>query len=169
MRRALLGILVILVSTASAQAAKDVWFGGGVGLSFGTVDYVEIQPVVGMTFTERVSGGLSVLYRYRDDGRYSPSISTSDYGGSVFARYRVAPPVFLQAEYEYLDYEFVRFDGSKGRSSYDSALAGIGFWQRTGGRMGIFAVALYNLSYSASDPGPYSDPWVFRAGVSLGF
>ena len=169
MRRAILGILMVFAATAPAVAAKDVWFGGGVGLSFGTVDYVEVQPVVGMTFTERASGGVSVLYRFRDDGRVSPSVSTSDYGGSVFMRYRVAAPVFLQAEYEYLDYEFVRVDRTTGRDSYGSALIGAGFWQPTGGRAGFYAVALYNLSYSTSDPGPYSDPWVVRAGVTFGF
>ncbi len=169
MRRVLLVVLVCLACTAPAGAGPALWFGGGVGLWFGDVNYVEVQPVVGMTLTERLSGAVSVLYRYRDDKRYSPSLSTTDYGASLIGRFRVVDPVFLQAEYEYLEYEFVRVDRSKDRNSYDSVLVGAGFSQATGGRMAVYAVALYNLSYSASDPGPYDDPWVIRAGVTFGF
>ena len=169
MRRLVLAVVVILACTAPASAGPELWFGGGIGLWFGDVTSIEVQPVVGMTFTERLSGAVSVLYRYRSDDRYSPSLSTTDYGASVIGRYRVVTPVFLQAEYEYLEYEFVRTDFSKDRESYDSVLVGAGFSQPTGGRMAVYGVALYNLSYSESDPGPYDDPWVVRVGVTFGF
>ena len=169
MRRAVLAILVVLACTAPASAGPELWFGGGIGLWFGDVTSIEVQPVVGMTFTERLSGAVSVMYRYRDDKRYSPSLSTSDYGASVLGRFRVVDPVFLQAEYEYLEYEFVRTDFSTGREAYDSVLVGAGFSQATGDRAAIYGVVLYNLSYSESDPGPYNDPWIVRVGVTFGF
>ena len=169
MRRAVLVVLVALACTAPASAGPKLWFGGGIGLWFGDVTSIEVQPVVGMTFTERLSGAVSVMYRYRDDKRYSPSLSTSDYGASVLGRFRVVDPVFLQAEYEHLEYEFVLTDFSTGREAYDSALVGGGFSQATGDRAAIYGVVLYNLSYSESDPGPYNDPWIVRVGVTFGF
>lgn len=169
MRRAILGALVVLACTAPASAGPELWFGGGVGLWFGDVNFVEVQPIVGMNFSKRLSGAVSVLYRWRDDGRYSPSLSTSDYGASLIGRFQVANPLFLQAEYEYLEYEVVFTDRSTDRRSYDSVLVGAGFSRSTGGRAAIYGAVLYNLSYSDSDPGPYNDPWVVRAGVTFGF
>src|SRR5262245_52570965 len=66
--------------TTPPPAPKSDWrshlfVGGGIGLSFGTIDYVEIAPIVGYRFHPRVSAGLGLLWRYRDDSRYSPSIT----------------------------------------------------------------------------------------------
>jgi hypothetical protein len=163
-------VLLACVSTTARAASDRVWFGGGVGLSFGTVDYIEVSPLVGYRLTDDVSLGGGLFYRYRSDGRYSPSLDTSDYGANVFGRYRVAPPVFLQVEYEYLDYEYARIGGSTDRETFDSVLAGAGFVQPAGGRASLFVLGLYNFSYDDNDlRSPYSDPWVFRVGVSIGF
>jgi len=167
-----LGLGLVVVATLAApdvQAQERWWFGGNVGLAFGDVRYVEVSPLVGYAVTEKLHAGAALTYRYRKDTRFLDDISTSDYGGSLFLRYRVTRPIFLQAEYEYLDYEFVRFDGSTGRDQYDSVLGGVGFVQGVGGRASFFALALYNFSYSDSDPGPYSDPWVVRVGAAFGF
>jgi hypothetical protein len=63
-------------------------------------------------------------------------------------------------------------DGKKLRDSYNSFLAGGGFFQPIGRNAGFFALALYNFSYEEPRPGrasPYTDPLVFRAGVTAGF
>jgi hypothetical protein len=165
-----IALTALVAVTPFDVAAQDrLWFGGNVGLGFGDVQYVDVSPIVGYSFTEKLHGGVSLTYRYRKDKRFVDDISTSDYGGSLFARYRVTRPIFLQAEYEYLDYEFVRFDGSTDRDQYDSVFGGVGFSTSTGGRASFFALALYNFTYSDSDPGPYDEPWVVRAGVAFGF
>ena len=146
------------------------FFGGGVGLGFGDVTYVELSPLVGYQVNERVSVGGSLTYRYRDDERFSPSISTSDYGSSLFARYAVAGPFFIQAEYEYLNYEIVRLDNSSERRDANSVFAGGGISKPVSPNVSLFATALYNLTYSSyDDPAPYDSPWVIRLGVSAGF
>ena len=146
------------------------WFGGGIGLQFGTVDYIEVAPLVGYNATEELSIGGGLLYRYRKDGRYSPSLKTNDYGANLFARYQVGGPVFLQAEYEYLSYEFAFVDGSTDRDEFDSVLAGAGFSQAAGGRANAYLLVLYNFSYDSNDfRTPYDEPWVYRVGVAFGF
>ena len=167
-----MAVLLILVATGSVLAggpADRLWWGGGIGLAFGDVDYVAAEPVVGFRVTDDVSVGLGLIYRYRDDDRFTPSLSTEDYGANLFARYRVAPQMFLQAEYEYLDYEFQFFDGSTARDSYSSLLGGVGYSQPLSGRASFFTTVLYNFSYDEDELSPYDEPWVFRAGISVGF
>jgi hypothetical protein len=169
-RLLLLCVLGLLLSPVVEAAGSDRWwFGGAVGLGFGDVDYVSIEPILGYRVRPDLSVGGRLIYRYRDDNRFEPDLSTSDYGASLFARYTVSRPIFVQAEYEYLDYEYAVLDGTTRRDSVDSWLAGVGVAQRLGGRTGFFALALYNFSYSDDEPSPYDEPWVIRVGVSVGF
>lgn len=171
---------IVLVAAACASVpaqaqsvsfSADRWFyGGGIGVGFGDVSYVELSPLVGYRLNERLSVGGSLTYRYREDDRFSPSINTSDYGGSLFGRYTLAAPFFLQAEYEYLDYEVLRSSGATERKQANSVFAGAGFSQPMNGNVSLFATVLYNLTYSSYDePAPYGSPWVIRFGVSAGF
>jgi hypothetical protein len=149
-------------------SADKLYFGGGFGLSLGTVDYVEISPLAGYRITPAATVGASLLYRYRNDDRYDEGITTNDYGGAVFGDYRVLPPIFLHAELEYLSYEYVDFDASTDRDDYTSVYVGGGVSWPAGRSTSLFVLGLYNLSYSDGDPGPYSSPWVVRVGVGFG-
>jgi hypothetical protein len=163
------GLLLALLASSPATAGNRFWIGGGVSLGTGTVDYLSIEPVVGVRVTPRVSVGGSLIYRYRKDDRFTPDLSTTDYGASLFARYRLLGPTFLQAEYEHLSYEY-RLDGSMRRDDFNSVLGGAGFVTPIAGRASFFALALYNFSYDRDEfPNPYSDSWIYRAGVTFGF
>jgi long-subunit fatty acid transport protein len=154
----------------SAPSSSRWFFGGGIGASFGDVDYVEIAPLIGYRVNPRISTGVGVFWRYRDDGRYSPSVNTNDYGGSVFAEALVARPIFVHAEYEYVNYEYPSASGGTVRDSASNFYLGAGVFQPLGGNVGFYASALYNLSYDANDlSSPYDSPWAYRFGVSVGF
>jgi hypothetical protein len=145
-------------------------YGGGVGLSFGDVDYIEIAPMIGYKLTPRTHVGVSFLYRYRDDNRYEPDLTTSDYGGSVFARYFPLGGFFIQGEYEWVSYEYPTFDGPNERQGDSNVLAGGGFSQSMGNHASFYISGMYNFSYDGDDPfEPYDSPWVFRVGVGFGF
>lgn len=169
----LVGLLLALAALTAipvAAQSSDVFYGGGIGLSFGTIDYIEIAPMIGLQVTDRFSTGINLLYRYRDDSRYSPSLSTNDYGGGVFARYRFLPNLFAQTEYEYLNFEYYNFGGNKDSDDYSSFLVGGGLSQPVGHNVALNAIVLYNFSYSDSDfSRPYDSPWVVRVGISAGF
>lgn len=170
-RRILPGLLVLATAAVWPSAsAGGLWYGGGIGVSFGSVDTFSVSPIVGYTILPRVSVGGGLDYRYRKDTRIEPTLTTRDYGASVFTRVRLTRTWFLEGDYEYLDYEYRRADGSTGRSSDDSLLGGVGYVQPIAGRASFFVTALYNFSYSDSDTiQAYSDPWVVRAGISVGF
>jgi hypothetical protein len=157
--------------TPSRPAWKEkLYVGGGVGLAFGDVDYVEIAPLVGYNFHPRVSAGAGAFYRWKSDDRYASSVDTTDYGGNLFARFAVTAPVFLHGEWEYLDYEYVDVAGASFRDSESNFLAGAGFVQPMGGKGAFSASVLYNFSYDDNDPTrAYDSPWVYRFGVTFGF
>ncbi len=182
--RLVVGILVALVALpAFSQTSapppppaprlewKDkLYFGGGVGASFGDVDYVELAPLVGYQLHPRVSVGLGLLYRWKSDDRFAVEQNTSDYGGSLYGRFTVYQQIFAQVEYEYLDYEYATSTGGTFRDSDSSVLAGAGFFQPMGGHAGLYASALYNFSYDENDlASAYDSPWVYRVGVTFGF
>ena len=147
---------------------KQNWFyGGGIGLGLGDVDYFEISPLVGYNINPRTAIGVSLLYRYRKDNRFEDSQSTNDYGSTLFGRYFVIPRVYIQAEYEYLSYEDYSTNSTE-RTNFGSFLAGGGASMPVGGNASLYFTALYNFSYDKADS-PYSDPLVLRFGVGIGF
>ena len=151
--------------------ADRFFFGGGIGLSFGTVDYLELAPMVGVRVVPKLDLGLQPFYRWRNDGRYEPDLETTDYGASLFLRYRVIANFFLQAGYEYTSYEYATTSaGGSVRDDYSAVLAGAGYYAPMGRNVGLYAAALYDLAYDDNDPfRPYDSPWRFQVGVSVGF
>ena len=138
------------------------------GASFGDVDYVEVSPIVGYRLTQRVTAGVGLFYRWKNDDRFGYSIDMSDWGGSLFGQLKLFRSFFAHAEYEYVDYEYQTLGGTTASRSDTNTLAGLGF--QRGGRAGVYGLALYNFSYDDNDPTEaYDSPWVYRVGVSFGF
>lgn len=183
------GILLLLMITLSLSvnaqwgeeqmeekpSLKDrMFFGGGFGLSFSSnYDFFSVSPIIGYRLSPKVATGLSITYRYTKYKYVTPTISTNDYGLSPFIRYQFYGPLFLHAEYEYLNYEYITYTGESNRKSFTSLMAGGGFFQPVGRRAGLYLSLLYNFSYrnptSPNDYYPYSSPFVVRAGITAGF
>lgn len=147
--------------------------GGGLGAQFGRqLDVFSISPMIGYKVTEKFMTGASISYRYTKYKYYNPSIKLTDYGVSPFVRYTIFSGVFLQAEYEYLNYEFPQSATTTVRRGYNSFLAGGGFVQPIGDKAAFYLIALYNFSYQSVQPGeysPYPSPLILRGGITLGF
>ena len=128
--------------------------GGGLGLGFGSVqDFISVSPMIGYRLTARLLGGTGVTYRYTNYKLTKPSIKLHDYGVSPFLRFTVYRNIFIQTEYEYLNYEYPVFPYVENtRRTFDSFLAGGGFIQPLGERMAFYLMALYNLSYNGVQP-----------------
>ncbi len=146
-----------------------IFTGGGFGLSFNSYyDYFSVSPIVGYKITPKLVGGIGLQYSHYKYKQYSPAITTDNYGGSVFLRYKIFDPIFLHAEYEYLNYQFTETQ----RQGFNSFMAGGGFFQPIGRKAGIYVMALYNFSYQNPTLGQYSvynSPLVIRAGITAGF
>lgn len=144
--------------------------GGGLGLGFGSVqDYFSVSPMIGYRLTARLLGGTGLTYRYTNYKVFRPSLKLHDYGVNPFLRFTFYRNIFLQTEYEILNYEFPVTYSETTRKSFESFLAGGGFIQPLGQRAGFYLMALYNFSYKeGTQYSPYDSPLVIRAGINIG-
>jgi hypothetical protein len=127
MKRSLL-IALVLVTTAGTALAQDttdyvqkeppkekdsrplkdrIWFGGGVGLNFGSVTAIQVEPMVGYKVDPKgkFSLGTGFTYWYFSDNRYVPRIEYNAYGYRLFARYRVIEQAYLHGEFLHMNAE----------------------------------------------------------------
>jgi hypothetical protein len=175
------GFFILTASLSAFSQGKDnslegaplkdrIVTGGGVGLGFGSVqDYFSVSPMIGYRLTAKLLAGTGVTYRYTNYKVYRPSIKLNDYGLNPFLRFTVYRNIFIQTEYEYLNYEYPVSIAETTRRNFDSFLAGGGFIQPIGQRAGFYLMALYNFSYKDQTLySPYDSPIVVRAGINIG-
>lgn len=185
MKRKIQHLLVVtfigLSFSLSAQTDKEiqdnssfldrVFVGGNLGLQFGDITNVQIAPIVGYRITNDLSAGIGLQYQYTKNKRINPAIVSNNYGTSIFTRYRVKDPFFLQAEYEYLNYEVTFIPSFETeRRTASSLFVGGGITQPIGANAAFTLSVMYNLSYDETDVnGPYSSPLRIGGGINLGF
>lgn len=166
----------LTTSLASAQRMIDegnrpplkdrMYYGGNFGMSFGTITFIDVSPLVGAMITNRLSGGIGGTYQYFNDRRFIGG-NSSLYGGRLFTRYNVFPNVFAHAEYENLNFDLYnprsdRFE----RAWVPGFLIGGGYFTPFGERGGANFTFLYNLLYDVRRS-PYNEPFVIRFGFVL--
>jgi hypothetical protein len=146
--------------------------GGGFGLGFSSAqDYFSVSPVLGYQITTRLMAGSGFTYRFTKYKYYTPALKLKDYAVNPFVRFTVYNNIFLQTEYEYLNYEFPVTISETTRESFSSFLAGGGFIQPLGKKVALYVMALYNFSYKSPMVGeytPYNSPIIIRAGINIG-
>lgn len=157
-------------SLRGAPLSERLFFGGGLGLQFGTLTLIDISPMIGYKLTNRIGIGVSPtykFYRYRNYFGSDLDLKTNALGGSVFTRCYIYNGLFAQAEYEYLNYRY-NDPYASGKLSKDiwSLFLGGGYSQLVGGRASLYLMVLWNLHDTADSP--YTNP-VVRGGLSLGF
>jgi hypothetical protein len=137
--------------------------GGNLGAQFGTVTFIEVSPLVGYRFTDKISAGIGATYQYYHYNDKVYDLETNVYGGRIFGRYLFTDYLFGHVEYEYLNLE--AFDFQRRRVDVESVLAGGGYIQRISDHIGIVAMILFNFTETAYTP--YTNP-IIRVGVNFG-
>ena len=142
-----------------------VFFGGNLGLQFGTVTFIEVSPLMGYRITDKISAGFGITYQYYHYQDRTTDFQTNVYGGRVFGRYMFTDYLFGHVEYEFLNLEAFDFYPQRRRVDVESLLAGGGYMQRIGNNSAIVAMILYN--FTESNYTPYQNP-ILRIGVNIG-
>jgi len=165
-----------VTSAQSAKPAKQgpsfaerLFFGGNLGLSFGSLTYVNVSPIVGYRFSEKFGAGLGPAYSYFSDNRdKNYKYSTNTYGGRLFGQYLVMDNLMLYSEYELINIEVPDLLYTKLiRENVSSLFVGGGYMQRFGnGNSGVSLMLLYNIM--ESDYNIYQNP-IIRTGFNFGF
>lgn len=165
------------VQGGGTDAGKDprplrdrLWFGGGLGLNFGTVTAIQLEPMAGyfLDRKNRVSAGTGISYWYYNDNRSSPPITNDGYGYRLFTRFRPVHQFFIHGEFFHLNAErYDLSDMTTTRTWIPHLLVGGGYVQPLGGRSSFFIQMLFDV---LQDPNSvYAGQPVFSAGVGIGF
>ena len=148
--------------------ADRLYFGGNVGLSFGTVSSISVEPFVGYKIDQRgkLSVGTGISYWYYKDSRYTPELETNSYGYRIFSRYRIFQPVYLHVEWSQQNYEVWYIDGHTDRQWVPMLLVGGGYV--AGSENTSFMIQI--LWDVLQDPlSPYGGQPIISMGVGFGF
>ena len=162
------------VAVASVQENKsmnrkdNIYFGGNIGMSFGSYTMIAVRPLLGYKFTPKLSGGIKLSYEYVKDTRYSSSYTTSNYGGSLFSRYRIIPPVYLHAEYASINYQLYNLNGESNREWVPFLLVGAGYSQKVSSNSWLNFQILFDVLQSDKSPYKSSEPF-YSVGIGVGF
>jgi len=143
-----------------------LFFGGGLGLQFGSITLIEISPLVGYKVTPKFSIGVSPTYKYYKYNAYYGNVETNVFGGSIFSRYSIFENVFAHVEYETLFYNIQEPGYPTSRQQFNSFFVGGGYNQNIGGNSAMYILLLWNLNDTPDSP--YVNP-IIRVGFSVGF
>ena len=154
---------------------ERIVYGGDIGLSFGSITYIKLAPVVGYRLTDRLTTGLGPIYIYERYKLYH--WETSTYGGKLFASFTVYKgsdrqnilgigDIQLHVENEVINVE--KFDEitPNSRIWIDDLLVGGGLYQPIGGRFGISIFILWDVTQNRYSPYYNNNP-IFKFGFNL--
>ncbi|MBN1159053.1 MAG: hypothetical protein JXA61_06695 [Bacteroidales bacterium] len=151
--------------------AQRLVFGGDIGLSFGTITYIKLAPVVGYRITDRLTAGLGPIYIFEKYKNYN--LQTSTYGGKATLSFTIIRgsggsgvlgigDIVLHAENELINVEplYVNpnpfyYDFGE-RLWIDNLLVGGGLSQTLGGSLGISMFILWDVTQNPYSP--YNNP-----------
>jgi hypothetical protein len=164
-------------TTQPPSAESKLYYGGNIGFSFwNDYFYLGVYPLVGYKVTPKLSLGAKIGYAYISDDRYEPfpALNTSNYGGSLFSRYRIIPQLYAHAEFAYWSYEnissFNTLDNTYNTERYwvPYLLLGGGFSQNVGPNVWLFAEVLFDVINDENSPYESGEPFIsFGAGVGF--
>jgi hypothetical protein len=182
----IVAILVLAATTLAAQeadttragseepapekepAGNRIYYGGTIGLNFGDYFRIRIAPLVGYRVSRSVSAGIKAAYEYIEDTRYTETVTSSNFGGSVFSRYRLHPKAYAHVEFATMSYKYSTAQTESDRQWVPFILVGGGLVQPIGRNAAAYVEVLFDVLQD--DKSPYKDwePWV-SIGVGVGF
>lgn len=151
-----------------APIKDKIYYGGYVNLSFGSYTVVGIEPMIAYKLKPKLSVGLKINYTYTSSNYSGTKYTSSSYGGSIFARYRVIPPLYAHVEYAAYNYEFYNSLGESTREWVPFLFVGAGYSQKMGGRAWLNFQILFDVLQSSKSPYNDWEPF-YSIGVGVGF
>lgn len=143
-----------------------VVYGGNAGLQLGSNTMISVSPTVGYKLTDDWIAGIRGIYQYYKFNDPRGDFETNTYGGSIFTNYMIFKNIFLQAEYEKLNFETYSVQENQLVRVWDNNFfVGGGLRQPVGGKVYMNIQALYNLTYTTTSP--YAKPWVINVGLMV--
>lgn len=163
----------LFAQQASPQPSKQknepgkVYWGGELGLSFGSYFRISVVPLIGYKVSPRFHVGGKLGFAYIEDNRYEKEITSFNYGGSVFSRFLLVKGLYAHAEYLYWSYKFQTENLEGDRIWVPFLLVGGGYFFPLSPRTSLFVEALWDVLKDENSPYNASDPFI-KVGVGVG-
>lgn len=141
-------------------------FGGNFGLSFGSITYVDLSPLVGVRVTDKFVpsiGGIYTYYRYESRKLV---YSANMYGARLQAQYFFWPQLFGQIGYDFINRNNPYSLDPNSRINVENYWIGGGYRQMMGSSAALQLSVLYNLNQTIYSP--YMNPNIY-IGIVAGF
>ena len=146
---------------------ERIFFGGNVGLSFGDVTFVDLEPTVGYKFTDKFGAGLGPSYSYIKDNRQGAEFTSNSYGGRIFAQYKVIPRALAYTEFNMVNADaWDEFKYQWVRVNIPAFLVGGAYVEPISDRASFMIMALWDLEGSRYS---YQQNPIIRGGINFGF
>jgi hypothetical protein len=164
----------VIQKSENPQSSASKWYyGGEVGFAFSSNYFsIGVDPLVGYKVTPKLSLGAKIGYTYISNSSVDPTFNSSNYGGSIFSRYRVIPQFYLHAEFAYWSYEDAVLYFNKPyeteRVWVPFLLLGGGFSQMISPNVWAYAEVLFDVLNDSNSPYDEWDPFI-SFGVGVGF
>jgi hypothetical protein len=142
---------------------SKVYYGGYMNLSFGTFTVIGVQPLVGYKFTPQLSAGIQLSYEYSS----YDNTSASNYGGSLFGRYRILPQLYGHAEFSAINYDPI-YSVENNRTWVPFLFLGGGYSQPISKNVWLNAQVLFDVLQVENSPYESWEPF-FSIGFGVGF
>jgi len=146
---------------------SKVYYGGTLGLSFGSYFRVSLEPFVGYHMAPSLTGGVKFIYEYIRDENYGTTYTTSNYGGGVFANYQFHPRIYFHSEFEYINYGYLVSLTESARRWVPFLYLGGGYIQPISPTASAYVEVSVDVIQDANSPYKAWSPSV-SAGVAVG-
>ncbi|MCY1719589.1 hypothetical protein OU798_04510 [Prolixibacteraceae bacterium Z1-6] len=156
-----------VVRKAKIDKSK-LYYGGYLNLSIGNYTVIGATPLVGYKVTPQFSVGGQLSYEYVKDKRYDTDYETSNYGLSVFSRYRIVPQLYVHAEFSEMNYKLYDIQGRSERVWVPFLWLGGGYSQPVTKNTWLNVQVLFDVINDENSPYKDWEPY-FSVGFGVGF
>ena len=165
---------------------KKIIFGGGLGLSFGRITNINVNPILGYRFAKLFGAGVSVNYNYYSESGVDANtllkykIAAQTYGGGIWAKAFLFENIFKSSQFASniflmgsAEENKIKFTETAPNSTqdftsqwYPSLLAGIGLRQRISNYASFNILILHD--WLKQSPVYINQPLIITVGTSFG-
>lgn len=165
---------------------KKIIFGGGLGLSFGRITNINVNPILGYRFAKQLGAGVSVNYNYYSETGVDANtllkykIAAQTYGGGIWAKAFLFEKIFKSSQFASniflmgsAEENKIKFTETAPNSTqdftsqwYPSLLAGIGLRQRISNYASFNILILHD--WLQQSPVYINQPLIITVGTSFG-
>lgn len=164
-----------IVIKKDASAAKPLvkenkfYWGGYLNLTFGSYTAIGIEPLIAYKITSKFSTGAILTYEFiSDNTNEGYTYKSSNFGASIFSRYRVIPQVYFHVEFSEMNYDSHSSNGYNTNYWVPFLFLGPGFSQQISENSWMNTQILFDVIQNENSPYSHGVPF-YSIGFGIGF